>query len=54
MATVKTAIIALMVSALFLGACGRRGSLERPPAANEEDEKRDKGFVLDPLIKSKI
>lgn len=51
MATFKIAVIALMASMLLLGACGRRGALERPPAA-EEEEKQDKKFILDPLIKS--
>ncbi len=51
MTTIKTATIALMVSMLLLGACGRRGALEPPPDA-EKEEKQDKKFILDPLIKS--
>jgi len=51
MATLKIAIIALVASALFLGACGRRGALERPPHV-EKEEKQDDKFILDPVIKS--
>lgn len=58
MSKVKIAIVALMVSTLFLGACGRRGPLEPPPVAENDEnpekaEKQDmqgKKFILDPLI----
>jgi len=49
MSKIKIAIVALMVSTLFLSSCGRRGALEPPPAA-EKEEKQDKKFILDPLI----
>ncbi len=58
MSNVKIAIVAVMVSMLFVGACGRRGDLEPPPVADNEDnpEKVEqntysgKTFILDPLI----
>jgi len=58
MSNVKIAIVAVMVSMLFVGACGRRGPLEPPPAAENDDnaEKVEqntysgKKFILDPLI----
>ncbi len=58
MPKVKIAIVTVMVSMLFVGACGRRGPLEPPPVA-ENDEKPEKveqstysgkKFILDPLI----
>ncbi len=58
MSKVKIAIVALMVSTLFLGACGRRGALEPPPVADNEEnpekveknQLQNKKFILDPLI----
>jgi len=61
MSKVKIAIVAVMVSMLFVGACGRRGPLEPPPIADNDDNadnpdkvKQDtysgKSFILDPLI----
>ncbi len=58
MPKVKIAIVTVMVSMLFVGACGRRGPLEPPPVA-ENDENPEKAkensysgkkFILDPLI----
>jgi len=49
MSKIKIAIVALMISTLFLSACGRRGPLEPPPVAEKEEE-QDKKFILDPLI----
>jgi len=49
MTKIRIAIVALMVSTLFLSACGRRGPLEAPPDLEKQD-KQDKNFVLDPLI----
>ena len=51
MTTIKTAIVALMVSMFLLGACGRRGALQPAPDTKKE-EKQDQKFILDPLIKS--
>ena len=58
MSNVKIAIVAVMVSMLFVGACGRRGPLEPPPVAENEEtgekvEKRTysgKKFILDSLL----
>lgn len=44
----RFAILALMLAALGLTACGRAGPLE-PPPGNEKDQEDDT-FVLDPLI----
>lgn len=41
-------ILAIMISALGLTACGRRGDLEPPPGAEARD--KDDPFALDPLI----
>ena len=49
MRNVKIAIIAVLASALLLGACGRRGALQAPPNA-EKEEKQDESFILDPLV----
>jgi len=58
MSKVRIAIVAVMVSMLFVGACGRRGALEPPPVA-ENDENAEKveqktysgkKFILDSLI----
>ncbi len=58
MSKVRIAIVAVMVSMLFVGACGRRGDLEPPPVA-ENDENAEKveqktysgkKFILDSLI----
>jgi predicted small lipoprotein YifL len=49
MTKIRIAIVALLVSTLFLSACGRRGPLEPPPDLEKQD-KKDKGFALDPLI----
>ncbi len=49
MTKIRIAIVALMVSTLLLGACGRRGALQPPPDV-EKKEKQDKKFILDPLI----
>jgi len=58
MSKVRIAIVAVMVSMLFVGACGRRGDLELPPVA-ENDENAEKveqktysgkKFILDSLI----
>lgn len=52
MRNVKIAIIALLATALFLGACGRRGALQAPPDV-EKEEQQEKDFILDPLVKPK-
>lgn len=40
-------LIGLLLTAIGLSACGRRGPLEAPPGAGSNDEKPT---VLDPLI----
>lgn len=42
------AILVLLISALGLTACGRRGDLEPPPGS--EDRELEDEFVLDPLL----
>ena len=44
----RFAILALMLAALGLTACGRDGNLEPPPGY--EKDKEDDTFILDPLI----
>lgn len=51
MSTIKIATIALLASALLIGACGRRGAPEAPPG--DKEEQQEKGFILDPLVKSR-
>ncbi len=43
----RFAILALMLAALGLTACGRAGPLEPPPGQEKEEEDT---FILDPLI----
>lgn len=40
-------VIGLLLAAIGLSACGRRGPVEAPPGAGSND---DKPTVLDPLI----
>ena len=40
-------VIGLLLTALGLSACGRRGPLEEPPGAGSND---DKPTILDPII----
>jgi predicted small lipoprotein YifL len=40
-------LIGLLLTAIGLSACGRRGALEAPPGEGSND---DKPTVLDPLI----
>ena len=53
-------LVALVVSAIGLSACGRKGPLERPPAAKAADShaaggaspsKPDRPFILDRLLR---
>ena len=53
-------IVALLVSAIGLSACGRKGPLERPPNAKVADaqttgeaspSKPDRRFILDRLLR---
>jgi predicted small lipoprotein YifL len=57
----RIVVVGLVVAAVGLAGCGRKGALEAPPgmalkAANagepapEDPKKPDKKFVLDPLI----
>jgi predicted small lipoprotein YifL len=46
---VRIVILTLTLVALALGACGRRGPLE--PAPGEKPPPKDKGVILDPLIR---
>lgn len=56
---VRAVLAAVLISAVGLSACGRKGPLQPPPsaAATGEDGQKDKGnekpdrpFILDPLI----
>lgn len=57
---VRAVLAAVLISAVGLSACGRKGPLQPPPSAatTGEDGKDDKGknskpdrpFILDPLI----
>jgi len=42
-------ILALLIAAFGLGACGRRGDLE-PPPGYEDNSNRDDDVLLDPII----
>ncbi|MFQ5625304.1 MAG: lipoprotein [Methyloligellaceae bacterium] len=53
-------LVALLVSAIGLSACGRKGPLERPPAAKAADAQAagggtpsapDRPFILDRLLR---
>lgn len=62
----RAALAAVLISAVGLSACGRKGPLERPPSAQvtpaedgavdgDQDKakggsKPDRAFILDPLI----
>lgn len=56
----RAALVATLIAALMVGACGRRGSPQRPPingptaTVNPVDptslEVPDRRFILDPLL----
>lgn len=58
--TFTSLIVALLVSAIGLSACGRKGPLERPPHAKVADAQTSEGtnsskperrFILDRLLR---
>ncbi len=55
---VRVALAGMVVAALTLSGCGRKGALEPPPGASAKDpgpqpaqSKPDRHFFLDPLVK---
>lgn len=55
---VTLAVAAILAASLALSACGRKGPLERPPAAKADttsirtaDGKPDRPFILDKLLR---
>jgi predicted small lipoprotein YifL len=56
---VRVAVAGMVVAALTLSGCGRKGALEPPPSASAGKEdgaaappaKPDRHFILDPLVK---